>query len=456
MSGTFAPPHVQSSTRRHMSRTSQTVTKPGQQEDAQRPSPAATALLRRLPWIPLTISAAVVLFGLSAVPPIRDAATLGQVPEVYLVRSLGYIALSPISSVLDTLTLLSSHQHIALLTGAILLFAAVRSWRTARGLANWKQNLRALGVLLATIVATYAAAAFLPRPMAALGAGNSNIVRVDFHSHTTASHDGHQSVEQLREWHRLAGFDVVFVTDHGAVSAAERGIAANPPLAGGGVTALQGIEVTWSGEHVSILGAQRVYKGILTDNLRDVDEQGLQLASMVRGREPVVIWNHPRQLDRLKPAQGAGTSGVRAVEIVNGSPKDMTTVRRNRGKIVTFAETANLALTSGSDNHGFGRTAPGWTLMLIVGWRGAGSDALALEIDRVLRDGGYRATKVVERRVADPGASKALLALTVVAAPIDMLRTLSVDERVAWLLWTWLISAAVWAAGRRRHATPPR
>ena len=38
----------------------------------------------------------------------------------------------------------------------------------------------------------------------------------------------------------------------------------------------------WRGEHVNILGANRFYKGLTTADLRDVDEQALALASLIR------------------------------------------------------------------------------------------------------------------------------------------------------------------------------
>lgn len=409
------------------------------------------ALWRQIPVLPTLISVAVVVSSGLSVAPIRDAATLGDVTEAYLVRSLGYVAIAPVSGVLDTLTLLSLKQHGALLVSVLVWFGA---WRAAanRG-AGWRRHLGALVGLVATIGIVYAAAALLPRPMAALGADNANIVKIDFHAHTTASHDGHQGVEALREWHRRAGFDVAYVTDHASVAGAERGVAANPRPVGTGVTLLQSIETSWAGEHVSIPGAQRVYRGILTANLASVDTQGLRLAGLIPGREPVVIWNHPRDLAALSPAT-PDTLGIQAIEIVNGSPKDMDRVRPNRSQIVAMAQGRDLALTVGSDNHGFGRVAPGWTLMVIVAWRGAGANDLATAIDRAIRTGGFGATRVVERRVADPGGNLAALVASVVTVPYRMLTTLSGDERVSWILWTWAVAgiAALWRHRRRREA----
>jgi len=405
--------------------------------------------LRRVPILPSLITLAVALSSAVAVSPVFDAATGGDIVDAFLERPLSYVVLAPVSGILDTLTLLGAGQHIALLLSAIVVFVV---WRSLDAKAGLKRHAVATGVFFACIVATYAAMAFLPRPMASLGANNDAVLKIDFHSHTTASHDGHQSVEALREWHRKAGYDVAYVTDHANVSGAERGVVVNANPVSGGVTILQSIETTWSGEHVSIPNAQRVYKGLLTATLADVDTQGLRLASFVAGREPVVIWNHPRNLDGLPPATGAGSIGVRAIEIVNGAPKDAARLRANRAAIIAMAQGGAVALVAGSDNHGYGFATPGWTIMMIVGWRGASPDALGLKIEQGIREGGFRATRVAERRVADPGKSLPLLAASAFTVPWTMLKTISNDERGWWLVWTWLIWGAATLMRRRRQA----
>jgi len=407
---------------------------------------------RRIIWTPVVISILVVWSSGLAVQPVRDAVTLTDVAEAYLVRPLTYVAIAPLSNVLDTLTLLSVRQHIALVLGLIVLFALRRSVRAIRDRATWRSHLVASALLVAVIALAYVGAALLPRPMASLVADNANILRVDFHSHTSASHDGRGgwSAEDNRAWHRDGGYDAAYVTDHATVSAAERGMANNPDPAGAGVTLLQGIEVTWTGEHVVILGGERRYRGLLTPNLRDVDPQGLRLASLIQTREPVVIWNHPKDLTRLPPASGPRTAGVRGIEISNGAPDAIDKIRPKRQAIVELAERGGLAMTGGSDNHGWGRTAPAWTLMRIFGWRGMSADSLDQQIERVVRESGTRGTRVVERRVADPGTTNTALALTVLSVPLRMLTTLSNDERAVWLIWTWLIAATAWWLRRRR------
>ena len=141
------------------------------------------------------------------------------------------------------------------------------------------------------------------------------------------------------------------------------------------------------------------------------------------------------------------------MEIVNGSPNGMDDTRSKRGEIVQLAERSNVALVSGTDNHGWGRAAPAWTLMIVPNWRAMDAERLQREIETAIRDGGPRSTRVIERRVADPAASPVMAAMSVVTVPARMLTTLSPDERVAWLGWTWLIwAAAIWNRRRKERA----
>lgn len=419
-----------------------------------RPAASRAFWHARLPWmIPLAISLAVLIAAAFAVPPVRDAATFSEVSEAHLARPAGYVALAPLSNVLDTLTLLSARQHAAVVLGLLALWAA---WRVARPRRRrgWRSHIASLATVLAAIVTAYAAAVFLPRPMAYLASHDADILRIDFHSHTAASKDARQafSVERNRAWHRAGGYDVAYVTDHATVAGAKRGIANNPPAGRDGVVLLQGIEATWMGEHVGILGAERTYRGLLTPNLRNVDARGLTMASAVATREPVVIWNHARELtNKLPPASGPATVGVRAIEISNGAPREMDRIRPKRRQLVALAERHGLALTTGSDCHGWGHAAPNWTLLRLTNWRGLDHDALAAGIERGLRDGGLGATRAVERATADPGTSPVALAFSVVGVPWRMLTTLSAGERLMWLVWTWAITGAVLLRRRRRR-----
>jgi len=403
-----------------------------------------------MPWTAIAITLAVVLGSAFAREPIRDAVTGAGVPEVLFTRPLGYVFLAPLSDVLDSLTLLSKLQHIALVISLLLLVVLWRTWRAWRG-CTFGRHARALGGVLVAILLTYAAMAVLPRPMASITSDNADILIVDFHSHTSASHDGRPgwTAERNRAWHRDGGYDVAFITDHASTTAAEQGIAGNPRVSNDGVVVLQGIEVGYKGEHVNILGAGRTYGGLLTNNGRDLDEQAVRLASLIAKREPVVVWNHPRHLGALPFASGDRTPGIRAIEVSNGAPDAMDQMRREHAAIVALAQQRHLTLVSGTDNHGWGRTAPNWTLLIIFGWRGLTPDKLYTQIETLVRQGGPDSTRVIERRMVE-GTKPVSLAATVVTVPAMMLATMSADERVAWLVWTWLFTIGAWWLRRRR------
>jgi hypothetical protein len=389
-----------------------------------------------------------------AVDAVRDAATLLAVGEGRLDTPPAYLAIEPISSVLDTLTLLSVGQHIALFVWTVVLFAVWRAGRRRWRKTTLRRELIAALVLLLVIVLTYAVAGLAPRPMAQFAMSDETVIAVDFHSHTKYSHDGRPgwTEEDVRAWHRGAGYDVAYITDHRTLEGAERGIAGNPSQAGEGTMLLQGLEVMYRGEHVNILSAGRRYRGLTTADLKDMDDQSLSIANMIPTTTPVVIETVPGNLSKVPATTAAGAPAVEAIEIVDGSPRGLSQGRRDRARILHLADSLNLALVVGSDNHGWGRTAPGWTLIRITGWRGMATDSLSRRIEEILRIGRRQATRPVERRVAD-GTTPIALAFAGPVIAWRMFTTLSADERVMWLVWTW--GVVLLARGLRNYRLRP-
>jgi len=392
--------------------------------------------LRALRW-PIVITLLVIVSAVFVVDPIRDAVTLESVGEAGLGLTAGYLAIAPMSSVLDTLTLLTVGQHIAIALWVIGLFiiSRVRRARSSEVLL-WREALAAIA-LVAGILIVYALAALAPRPMAGLTTSDATVIAIDFHSHTKYSHDGRRGwdEEDVRAWHRAAGYDVAYITDHATFEGAERGIAGNPAQAGEETVLLQGLEAFDRGEHVNILSAGRRYRGLTTPDLKDVDDQALAMADLVPGTSPLLVETIPGNLSKFSSKANAAPA-VDAIEIVDGSPRGLSQTRRERARIVHLADSLNLALVSGSDNHGWGRAAPGWTMLRIPGWRGMPTDSLSRLIETILRFGRRQSTRVVERRVADASSPIALA----FAGPVvawRMFTTLSADERVMWLVWTW-------------------
>jgi len=402
-----------------------------------------TAPLTRLrPWWPLiTVVVLVLVSAPFAIAPIRDAASLVPVAEATLRRPLGYVLMAPVSDVLDLLTLLSLRQHVALLLTLFIGYAVWFAWRgrvTPVTVAPGRRAVRIaarIGLALLAILVVYAAGVFLPRPMAALDTA-VDVIAVDFHAHTRYSHDGRPdwTPEDVRAWHRDAGFEAAYVTDHRTFEGARDAWANNPAFAGQGTVLLPGIEVVWKGEHVLALDADRKYRGIFTETLRDIDEPSLVMASAIPANEPVLIETFPGDITKMIPAAGSGTAGVRAIELVDGAPKGLGQTRRERTRIVQYADSLNLALVAGSNHHGWGHTATGWTLLYMPGWRNATPDELSDAIGNILRRGGVRSTRVIERYVADTESGVSLV-LTAPLITWGMLRTISPDERAVWVAW---------------------
>jgi hypothetical protein len=417
------------------------------------------ARLRRLPWLALATLAVLALSTAWSIDPIRDAATGGPVPEATLNRSAGYLLFAPISAILDTVTLLTVRQHVALVLTLVLGWA-LWWWSSRRridlAVAPRRRAVRIasrIGTALVMLLGLYAVAVLVPRPMAALETAAPGVLAVDFHAHTKYSHDGRWNweAEDVRTWHRKAGFDVAYISDHRTFEGAREGWANNPAQAGEKTILLPAIEAVWQGEHVNILDADRMYRGILDPALRDVDTEALRLASLVPGNEPVLIETIPGNLSKVVVAKGASTAGVRAIEIVDGAPRGLAQSRQERARILDIADSANLALVAGSDHHGWGHAASAWTLLVLPSdWRAVPPAEVSRAITVTLRGGGRGATKVAERYVADTDDGIAL-PLTVPLVAWGMFRTLSMDERVVGLAWTVALVLLWWARGMRRR-----
>ncbi|HEY6219233.1 MAG TPA: hypothetical protein VIV65_04185, partial [Gemmatimonadaceae bacterium] len=210
-----------------------------------------------------------------------------------------------------------------------------------------------------------------------------------------------------------------------------------------------GIEAFYKGEHVNLLNAGIRFRGLTTADYRDIDTGSVRLASLIPSLEPVLVQTIPGNLAAISPAHGASTAGVRAIEIVDGSPRGMSQTRRDHDRIVHLADSLDLALVAGTDNHGWGRAAPGWTLIRIPDWRGRSPNLLSDDIELVIRAAGRKATLVIERTTAS--ASPLGVALTMPLVIFTAARTASGAEQVAWLFWIW----GPWLLLRWARRRPP-
>jgi hypothetical protein len=130
---------------------------------------------RRIPWWAVVVTLAVIVTAAFAAEPIRAAVTFEAVGEAHLELSPGYIALAPLSAILDTVTLLTIPQHIAI----VIDHRRVRRLATA-GVEHRRTRARShRRASVGAILVTYGAAAFLPRPMAALTVSDETVLSAD-------------------------------------------------------------------------------------------------------------------------------------------------------------------------------------------------------------------------------------------------------------------------------------
>jgi hypothetical protein len=391
------------------------------------------------------------LTGVFSPEPLVDTLSGDPVTGSALAFTPAYLVLAPIGAVLDQLSLLTDRQHIALIVSLLVVFAA---WRVARHVfdpARRRSILRETllcGGALAAIVAVYAFGVLGRRPMAYLRVSDPDVAIVDFHAHTEASHDGRSGfdADATREWHRSAGFDVVYVTDHATVEAARAATGENPALAGGGTSLLVGSEVRYKGQHVLVLGSDDP----------SVDDTALD-------PWPVLIQTLPNDLSRVPVPDDGDHGGVEGIELLDADPRGLRQSVEERGRILAIADSLDLALIAGSNNHGWGRTAAGWTLMRIPGWRDQPPEQVGREIEALIRVERAGATQVVERRRLGGGSSggshataDVLSAVTILPRLIwHILVSLTLRERLAWLAWVGIGALlTIWLRGPAASVAP--
>lgn len=408
--------------------------------------PARAGLL-----LPLTLTAGLLAARAWAAPALSDPLGAPLPPSLHLVYPALYVGFAPLFSLWDGVSMLSISRLNGLLLGLVIGYLAWRGGRALWWRLAWsdsppprapiRRELRLLLASLAGLVLFLAGGLLWHRPMAALAGAGPGDIAFDVHSHTNVSHDvrgtlmrGFDTEADLR-WHRRAGFDAVFVTDHNTVEGL-RPHAGPPALC-------PGIEVSAWKAHVVLLGDsvpvdQRRYNGSL-DALRSLlrDSRSAYGALSVLSL-PEYERNHWTRLDTLVAA------GADGFEIVNASPKANELSRARRDSVVALARRTGRFVVGASDIHGWGATSMVWNLMRHPGGTAAGPGVCAALLAG-LREG-FGSSRIVERHRlrADSGWPMWLTPLGVLW---ETWRGMGWPLTLAWLGWVWLL----WAAVRRRY-----
>jgi len=361
----------------------------------------------RRQWLALLLAALVVVSALWSFPPLVDAVTGALPGEAALTRPLLYVVLAPISDLLDALTFLSVKRAFSFVIVWTVVLVVWAAWKPA---PLWRRGIRAIGGV-AVVALLLAATVLAPRPVPYVRPTGSGLTILDYHAHTSSSHDGRSGFgpAALAAWHAVQGFDATYVTDHNAVFSLP--IETTIPL-------LPGVEWSVHRQHVIALGPvrdiDRARYSNTTPNLlgifAELHRQGaLGIASL-----PEYWANHREDLEQFVRA------GVDGFEIVNCSPKGLAFSSASRRSVIELAAPNNLLVVGASDNHGWGKVTCVWN---------------------VSRTGveGFRANRVLARPVALAQGDAAAW-----SAPVSqlwlMFRGLDWDERASWLTWIALIS----------------
>lgn len=409
--------------------------------------------------LPLSLIALLAASALLRRPALQDAVRPGGEVGAELEQPAAYVLTAPLGNLLDTLSLLSLEQHMALLLTGLVGFGIWRASQRSGPRSAARRLLVEAGAgaaFLGASLTVYAAVALFPRPMAKLSVHDPDVVVVDFHSHTGFSHDTRSAVtvERRRTWHRAAGFDVAYISDHRNWAAMAQAGQDNPERAGDDVVLLSAVEVWFRGKHTNALGDSSRYATSFNERRRSFETDSLRRLVAAGAPEPTFILVLPEELDSLAPQGPEPRIGWTAIEISDGSPKGLEQSHRERGRLLALADSLDLATVAGTNNHGWGYTVAAWNLLSVPGWRDLSPNELAHRIEATLHGPHRDAVRVVERTMPRP-RSLAELALTTPAVLWHMVAVLSGAERLAWLSYVVAAWVLVALARRRRRSAGP-
>ncbi len=365
----------------------------------------------------LLLAGTVALVASRAVPlaPLVTWSSRSADVRATLERSPMRLALSPVASTLEGLSLLPSKDHLAIALSLVIVAAVWGAVSSASsGAMRWpgraQRVLRfALGGAFA-FATVYLAGALAPWPMAQLRLDDPDELAVDFHSHTLQSHDGRWdfTLERNRQWHRDGGFDVAYVTDH-ADSAAVRTL---EEVERGAPVLLSGAEFCSNGAHVVRLGR--------------ADDPGA-----------VLLLTTPFPASSLARLKESGTV-VAGVEVADASPRGLQWMMDPPPQLVQAASVPALVPIASSNLHGWGRTVAAWSVLRLPGWRSNSREQLDARIRDLLRAGNRGDARIIVRnsqRFAAGGTASTALALPRLVWSV--LRSLDNEEVGVWLTWLW-------------------
>jgi hypothetical protein len=402
---------------------------------------------------PLGLTALLLCARMVSVPALSDPVAGTVPPSLRLAVPGLYLALAPLFTLWDGVSMLSMGRLWGFLFGLAALYLA---WRVGRLL--WPRyagatprfsilkETRTLAVTLVLLAGFLLGGALWHRPMLALTGADPHDIVVDFHSHTNVSHDVRNTwmrgfdTEANRRWHTRAGFDATFITDHNSVAGLRTEVPGTDQE--GQAVACPGIEVSAWRAHIVLLGDtlpvdrtryNKSLDGLLTLLATSDSVLGaLSVASLPEYRRN--LWG---RLDQLVAA------GLDGFEVVNASPKANELSRADRDSVIALARAHNLFVVGVSDIHGWGATSMVWNL--VHSSAATASDPCSAVL-RSLRTG-FPAVRIIERHRLRPDAWWPGW-LTPIGVVWETWRSMGWALTGAWLVWIW-----VWAVRPRQRTS---
>ena len=385
------------------------------------------------------------LFRVSA---LTDAVQGGPFDGARLSYPPGYVLSAPFSALADLITFSSASQAAAWLFWIAASYWLLRVLRPARSLltalAGWAAWLAAAAVFLFW-------ALLLPRPTASITLQDASAAAIDFHSHSSCSHDGRASFTPMENaaWHGAAGFRAGFLTDHNTDRCA------SPGASSGGADSLRGIELSLHGAHIVALSPRSDIPVARYQQGQQGLEAFLRESFPIYGAAPILslpeYWKHHRADLAELVAMAAPPAGI---EVSNGSPKALQVQDEARPAALAFARARGLFAACATDNHGWGQAPFCWNILSLPGNERMSVPALEDALMAQLLSGGAEAVRIAERRrvrtaqgwraVFDP-----ILGLWVLS------RTLSPLLAAASLAWLWVLCALLRAKPSWRTTGAP-
>jgi hypothetical protein len=404
---------------------------------------------------PLGLTALLLCARLVSVPTLSDPIAGVAPPSLSLSIPWLYLALAPLFTLWDGVSMLSMTRLYGFLIGLVGLYLAwrvgtlvwLRRKRTADPTAGSSilKEIRILAVSLLLLASFLIGGALWHRPMLALKGADPRDLVVDFHSHTNVSHDvagtwmsGFDTDANLR-WHTRAGFDATFITDHNLRSRESRVAGRQPSTAS--TIRCPGIEVSAWRAHIVLLGDtmpvdRSRYNGSLDELLTLLATSDSALGALSVASLPEYRRNHWDRLDRLIAA------GLDGFEVVNASPKANELPRAERDSVIALARAHNRFVVGVSDSHGWGATSMVWNLVHTA--EGASSNRCQAVLQSLRT--GFPAVSIIERHRLRPDSWWPLW-LTPIGVVWETWRSMGWALTAAWLVWIWAVALA-----RRRRS----